>query len=86
MLLMCFSAAPSVIPRAAGDPDVRPALGHGAQHLPLAGRQRREPVVPPAPDHQLGHDLRVERGPAAGDPAQARSMNSRTSATRSLSR
>ena len=70
MLLMCFSVAPSVMPSSVGDPDVRAALGHRRQHLALAGRQRRERVVAAAADHELGDDLGVERGPAAGDPSQ----------------
>ena len=64
---MCFSAAPSLITSDVGDPDVGLALRHRGEHLPLARRERREPVVAPAADHQLGDDLRVERRPAGRD-------------------
>ena len=47
-----------------GDPDVGLALGHRGEHLALARRQRRQPVVAPAADHQLGDHLGVERRPA----------------------
>ena len=62
---MCFSAAPSLITSCGRDPHVRLALGHRREDLALAGRQRGEPVVAPAADHELGDDLGVQRRPAA---------------------
>ena len=53
-----------------GDAGVGAALGHGREHLALARRQHREAVVAPALDHQLGHDLGIERRATTGDAAQ----------------
>ena len=45
MLLMCFSAAPSVIVQRLGDARVRAALGHRREDLALARRQHAQAIV-----------------------------------------
>jgi hypothetical protein len=58
---------------------------HRREDLALARREARQRVVGAVAGHQLGDDLRVERGPPRATRRSA-SMNSRMSPTRSFSR
>src|SRR5699024_5564597 len=50
-----------------GDRGVGLALGHELEDFEFTGAQGRQPVLLPGPDEDLGHDLGVEHGAAAGD-------------------
>ena len=69
---MCFSTAPSVTTSLAAIGGVRAALGHQAEHLALARRQRLERLAAALPAEQLGDHLGVDDGAPGGDPAHRR--------------
>ena len=86
MFATCFSTARRGDDERAGDPGVGSALGHQREHLTLPGGQRRHAVGVAGPARS---SWPTTSGSSAVPPAATRvsaSMNSATSATRSLSR
>ena len=70
MLLMCFSVAPSVMSSSVAIPTfVRPSA-IAASTSRSRGVRRRQRVVGPVADHELGDDLGIERRAAPGDASQ----------------
>jgi len=68
MFATCFSTAP-IVNTSCDAMAVRTALGHQAEHLGLPGRELFQRAVRLLAGEELPHDLRVERGAAAGDSA-----------------
>jgi hypothetical protein len=52
------------------DADVGAALGHRREDITFARRQRSQRIAGSVANHQLGHDLGIERRPASSNATQ----------------